>query len=154
FSSSSLRYAPEVVNMKDNGCHAGAVAGCDAYSPASTHPRNPGLYHYGIHGVETLYAAMGPGCETVWAVSEPGTDAVVGRWKDGRIGTLRGTRAGSHSYGFTAFCEKKVVPVTISTQYIYRELLKRIVGMFETGKSPLDIHETLEVIAFIEAALH
>jgi virulence factor len=154
FSSSSLRYAPEVVNLKGNGHHAGAVVGCDAYSPASTHPRNPGLFHYGIHGVETLYAVMGPGCETVWAISEPGVDVVTGRWKDGRVGTMRGTRAGSHSYGFTAFCEKKVVPVTIGTQYIYRELLKQIVRMFQTGKAPLDVRETLEIVAFIEAALH
>jgi virulence factor len=154
FSSSSLRYAPEVQNLKTDGYHAGAVVGCDAYSPASTHPRNPGLFHYGIHGVETLFAVMGPGCETVWAVSEPGVDVVTGRWKDGRVGTLRGTRAGSHSYGFTAFCEKKVVPVTVSTQYIYRELLKKIVQMFQTGKSPLDPQETLEIVAFIEGALN
>lgn len=152
FSSSSLRYAPEVVTFKNNEFQTGAVVGCDAYSPASTHPRNPGLFHYGIHGVETLYAVMGPGCETVWAVSEPGTDVVTGRWKDGRVGTLRGTRAGSHSYGFTAFGEKKVAPVTIGTQYIYRELLKKIVQMFQTGRSPLDIRETLEIVAFIEAA--
>ena len=35
---------------------------------------------------------------------------------------------------------------------IYRELLKKIVEMFKTGKSPLDIGETIEIVAFIEAA--
>jgi virulence factor len=154
FSSSSLRYAPDVVALRAHEAENGKVVGCDAYSPASTHPRNPGLFHYGIHGVETLYALMGPGCESVWCVSEEGADVVTGRWKDGRIGTLRGTRAGSHSYGFTAFCEKRVVPVTIGTQYIYRELLKQIVALFETGRSPLPVSETLEIVAFIEAALH
>ncbi len=153
FSSSSLRYAPEVVNLKNSEYQTGKVVGCDAYSPASTHPRNPGLFHYGIHGVETLFALMGPGCETVWAVSEAGTDVVTGRWKDGRLGSMRGTRAGSHSYGFTAFCEKKVVPATISTQFIYRELLKKIVEMFQSGRSPLDPHETLEITAFMQAAI-
>ena len=57
---------------------------------------------------------MGPGCERVTCIHEKDVDVVTGRWKDGRLGTLRGTRAGSHSYGFTAFGEKKVVPVTIS----------------------------------------
>jgi predicted dehydrogenase len=154
FSSSSLRYAPEVTEFQGKESETGKVLGCDAYSPASTHERNPGLYHYGIHGVETLFAVMGPGCETVWSVSEPGVDVVVGRWKDGRVGTMRGTRAGSHAYGFTAFCEKKVVPVTVGTQFIYRELLKRIVQMFRTKQPPLDPRVTLEIVGFIEAALH
>ena len=34
-----------------------------------------------------------------------------------------------------------------------RELLKKIVEMFETKKSPLDVAVTVEIVAFIEAAL-
>ena len=34
-----------------------------------------------------------------------------------------------------------------------RELLKKIIEMFETGKPPLPIEETVEIIAFLEAAL-
>lgn len=154
FSSSSLRYAPEVTALQEAAAETGRVLGCDAYSPAATHPRNPGLFHYGIHGVETLYAVMGPGCESVRTVSEKDAEVTVGRWKDGRLGTMRGTRAGSHSYGFTAFCEKKVVPTVIGTRFIYRELLRRIVAMFQSGRPPLDPRETLEIVAFIEAALH
>ncbi len=40
----------------------------------------------------------------------------------------------------------------VSTTYIYRELLKKIVGMFETKEAPIDLRETLEIVAFIEAA--
>jgi len=154
FSSSSLRYAPEVVSLQQGEQGTCRILGCDAYAPASTHPRNPGLFHYGIHGVEILFALMGPGCETVQAVSNEGVDVVTGLWKDGRVGTMRGIRAGSPGYGCTAFGEKKVVPTTVSTQFIYRELLKKIVQMFQTGKSPLDPRETLEITAFMEAALH
>ncbi|HIE51373.1 MAG TPA: Gfo/Idh/MocA family oxidoreductase [Armatimonadetes bacterium] len=152
FSSSSLRYALEVQDVLARREEIGKIVGADAYSPASLHPRNPGLFHYGIHAVETLYALMGPGCEEVWCIFEEGAEVVVGRWQEGRIGTVRGTRTGAHSYGFTAFGEKKVVPATISTAYIYRELLKRVVEMFQTGKPPLDIAETIEIVAFIEAA--
>jgi hypothetical protein len=77
----------------------------------------------------------------------------VGRWSDGRIGTVRGTRAGAHSYGFTAFCEKKVVPTSINATYVYRELLKNVVRMFETGEPPIDPMITVEIVAFIEAAI-
>ena len=152
FSSSSLRYGVEVQELLDKQDEFGAVLGADAYSPGSTHPRNPGLFNYGIHGLETLYALMGAGCTSVWAISTEDVDVVTGAWNDGRIGTVRATRKGAHSYGFTAFCEKKVVSAAINSGLIYRELLKRIVEMFETGKSPVDIRETLEIIAFIEAA--
>ena len=42
--------------------------------------------------------------------------------------------------------------VPVPTKFIYRELLKKMVGTFATGKPPLDIAETLEIVAFIEAA--
>ncbi|MEM2935956.1 MAG: Gfo/Idh/MocA family oxidoreductase [Candidatus Bathyarchaeia archaeon] len=153
FSSSSLRYALEIQQLKSRMEEVGAVLGADVYSPASLNPKNPGLFNYGIHGVETLYSLMGPGCESVWCVSEDRWETALGRWKDGRIGTMRGTRQGAHSYGFTAFCEKEVVPAVIDTRYIYRELLKQIVSMFQTRKPPIEIEETLEIVAFMEASL-
>ncbi len=151
FSASSLRYALEIQALQQEDL--GPVIGADAYSPASLHPCNPGLFHYGIHGVETLYALMGRGCQEVTCVFSEGAEVTTGRWQDGRIGTMRGTRAGSHSYGFVAWCEKGVRPVTIDASYIYRERLKRIVQMFETGQAPLEIAETIEIVAFQEAAL-
>jgi predicted dehydrogenase len=152
FSSSSLRYGLEVVEvLKDET--VGRIVGAEAYSPASLHPRNPGLFHYGIHAVEPLYALMGPGCEAVWCVFTEGAEVVTGLWRHGRIGCVRGTRAGAHAYGFAAWGEKGVRQSSINAAHIYRELLKRIVGMFQTGKAPLDISETVEIVAFIEAAL-
>ncbi|HIE28466.1 TPA: Gfo/Idh/MocA family oxidoreductase [Candidatus Poribacteria bacterium] len=152
FSSSSLRYALEIVALKEKEGEIGKVIGADTYSPASLSPRNPGLFNYGIHAVEPLYALMGPGCESVRSVSTEGVDVVTGLWKDGRVGVVRGIRAGSGGFGFTAFCEKSIQSATIDSGYIYRELLKRIVEMFQTGKPPIDISETVEIVAFIEAA--
>jgi virulence factor len=153
FSSSSLRYALEIQQLKSRREKVGAVLGADVYSPASFHPKNPGLFNYGIHGVETLYSLMGPGCESVRCVSEDRWETTIGHWKDGRIGTMRGTRQGAHSYGFTAFCEKEVIPAVIDTRYIYRELLKQIVNMFQTSKPPFAIEETLEIVAFMETSM-
>jgi len=152
FSSSSPRYALEIVALKEKEGEIGKVIGADTYSPASLSPRNPGLFNYGIHAVEPLYALMGPGCESVRSVSTEGVDVVTGLWKDGRVGVVRGIRAGSGGFGFTAFCEKSIQSATIDSGYIYRELLKRIVEMFQTGKPPIDISETVEIVAFIEAA--
>jgi len=153
FSSSSLRFADEVVAFLEKVPEYGSVVGTDTYSPGSEHFANPGLYHYGIHGLEVLYTLMGPGCQEVQSARTEGVTQVTGIWKDGRVGTVRATRAGASSYGFVAFTQKKVVNSTISTGNIYRELLKRILEMFQTRKAPVDINETIEIVAFVEAAL-
>jgi virulence factor len=151
-SSSSLRYAPEVVAARGGEGAEGAIFGVSTYGPAPTQLRNPGLFHYGIHPVEMLFTLMGPGCTRLTCLSQPGAEVVSGLWGEGRIGSVRGIRAGQSEYGFTLFGEKDVTTQGVSTQYIYRELLKRIVSMFETRQLPIDPRETLEIVAFIEAA--
>ncbi len=154
FSSSSLRYAPEVVEYVADAKH-GKVAGCITYGPASLSEipeRNAGLFHYGIHAVEVLYTLMGPGCKRVTCTVEKDVDVATGTWSDGRVASVRGTRKPASGFGFTAFAEKGVHAATVGTKFIYRELLKKVVEMFKTGKSPLDIAETIEIVAFIEAA--
>jgi virulence factor len=155
FSSSSLRYAPELVKFtaSDGGKK---LIGTLAYGPAPLYEKdrrlNPGLYHYGIHVVEVLYTLMGPGCQRVACTHEKDVDVVTGQWKGGRVATLRGARSGKAGYGFVGFTEEGVRPVSLGTQYIYRELLKKVVEFFQTKKPPVDPAVTLEIIAFIEAA--
>jgi hypothetical protein len=91
FSTSSLRFYPGIAAMRENE-KVGKVTGCDAWGPCEIQPTHPDLYWYGIHGVETLYAIMGPGCQTVSRTHTDHTDEVVGVWKDGRVGTFRGIR--------------------------------------------------------------
>jgi predicted dehydrogenase len=164
FSSSSLRYAPEVVRFvaecaaKDSAM--GAILGATVYGPSPTHARNPGLFHYGIHATEVLFTLMGDQCECVTCLrvggdvgsETTGVDVVTGNWSGGRVGSVRGIRSGAAAYGFVAFCEKGVRHVPISTQYVYRELLKQVIRMFETREPPVDPVETLQIIAFIEAS--
>ena len=153
FSASSLRFTPEVVDVKAREDEIGKIVGANAYSPASLHDGNPGLLHYGIHGVEMLYALMGTGCKWVQTVCTDGAEVSTGLWEGDRIGVMRGTRAGAHSYGFCAWGEKKVVQSPVSTTYLYRELLKQIIATFETGTASVPMSETVETIAFINAAL-
>jgi len=55
--------------LTDDEKARGKVCGCDAFSPASLEPTNPGFFWYGIHGVEILYTIMGTGCQTVRCTS-------------------------------------------------------------------------------------
>jgi len=149
FSSSSLRFSPGILGMR-NDPRVGQVEGCAAYSPCSLEPHHPDLFWYGIHGVETLFTIMGTGCESVTRVHTDGTDLVVGTWQGGRVGTFRGIRSGAAGYGATVFGSKGIVP---SGPYVgYQPLVVEIVRFFQTGKSPVSADETIEILAFMEAA--
>lgn len=148
-SASSLRYSPEVASLGDET--DAAPEGVLVYGPAPTDPKNPGLFHYGIHAVEILYTLMGPGARSLVNIASEGADVVTAEWPDGRIATVRGNRPRS-AYGFVAFADGKVIERRASTTITYRELLKQIVRMLETGKSPIPMEETFEIIEFIELA--
>lgn len=149
FSSSSLRFVPDIQELKKNPA-LGDLIGAIAYSPSPTEPHHPDLFWYGIHGVETLYTLMGAGCESVTRTNTNGADVVTGRWKDGRIGTFRGIRDGKQTYGAVAFGSKAVLIKEPKTSY--RELVIEIVKFFQTGTPPITPEETLEIMAFMEAA--
>src|SRR5207237_818609 len=83
FSSSSLRFGPDVRKLRGDP-RVGQVLGCSAYGPCPLEPHHPDLFWYGIHGVETLFTLMGPGCVSVVRAHTADTDLVVGTWKDGR----------------------------------------------------------------------
>jgi virulence factor len=152
FGSSSLRYTPELVAYVNDPKH-GPINSAMAYGPASEHERNPGLFHYGIHAVEILYTLMGPGCTSVTAVRTKEFDEVVGTWQGGRIGTVRGIRTGASGFGAVSFAKNAITHLSLPSTFIYRELMKQIVTFAQTGKAPLDIGVTLEIVSFIEAGI-
>ena len=63
FSSSSLRFAKATLAARA-GKH-GKVLRCATFSPAHLEPHHPDLFWYGIHGAESLFTVMGPGCISV-----------------------------------------------------------------------------------------
>ncbi|HEX8998395.1 MAG TPA: Gfo/Idh/MocA family oxidoreductase [Blastocatellia bacterium] len=151
FSSSSLRYANDVVALK-NKPELGGILGALAFSPSPTESHHPDLFWYGIHGVEMLYTLMGPGCESVSRTNSAGADVVTGKWKDGRLGTFRGIRDGKQDYGAVAFGAKGNAGAMPPMKVDYRNLLIEIIKFFQTGIAPIQPEETLEMMAFMEAA--
>ena len=149
FSSSSLRFSSSIREMRDNP-KVGKVLGCTAYSPCSIEEHHPDLFWYGVHGVEALFTIMGPGCESVTRTHTEEADVVVGRWKDGRIGTYRGIRGGKSAYGAVVFGSKAIA--SAGRYEGYEPLLVEICKFFRTGKPPVSAEETLDIFAFMEAA--
>lgn len=151
-SSSALRYDPQVTKALQKREELGAIVGADVWTSAALHEGNPGLLHYGIHGVEMLYTLMGQGCLEVRQISTPGADVVTGLWPDGRLGLLRGIRAGEGGFGFAAHYEKGHHTGMIQGAAFYTEMLKVIVQMFQTREEPIPLAETREIMAFMDAA--
>jgi len=149
FSSSSLRYSPEIIALADPA-KVGKVLGCEAHSPCHLEQHHPDLFWYGIHGVEVLYSIMGVGCQFVSRIHTVGTDVAVGVWNDGRVGSFRGLRDGKLDYGATVYGNKGIAA---GGKYGGHEpLVAEVVKFFKTGKSPVRTEETLELYAFMEAA--
>lgn len=148
FSSSSLRYTLKTAEIASG--KFGPVVGAETYGPCSLEPTHPDLFWYGIHGVELLFALMGPACESVVRVSTPGTDVAVGTWRDGRVGSFRGNRASTYAFGADVFFAKSVQRVDDYKGYDL--LLAEIVKFFRTGAVPVRPDETLAIFAFMEAA--
>lgn len=151
FSSSSLRYLPNIQAFLKDSSH-GKVMACDAYSPATLEPTNPGFFWYGVHGVEILYTIMGTGCRSVRCTSTRDVDVAVGIWNDGRVGTMHGRRTPPHDYGALAYAEKRIVCLA-NEPHSYGGLVKAIATFFRTRQSPVPMDDTLEIMAFIQAAL-
>lgn len=150
FSSSSLRFDPNV--LKVAGGSIGRVIGADVFTPAELEKEHLDMAWYAIHGLEMLYAVMGPGCEKVSRLYTDEADVITGVWKDGRIGTVRGIRKWPVGIAGTAFGEKGTAPLGPFSDAAYNQLVRQIVRFFDTGTPPVAPADTLEMFAFMEAA--
>jgi len=96
---------------------------------------------------------MGPGCESVTRVDTNDSMVVVGKWKDGRIGTFRGMKKGGKEYGVTVFGEKaERSSLGVKGKNGYGNLVAEIVKFFQRGTAPVSTEECVEVLAFMQAA--
>lgn len=149
FSTSSTRFGPGIANPAWR-TEAGEVLGVTSWSPLAYQGCLPELFFYGIHGIEALFTAMGPGCKSVTRVKTPVHDVVTGVWAGGRVGVYRGMLQGHKTYGLTIHGSDVILDLTEEPSY---EALCREIGrFFKTGIAPVSPSETLEIYAFMEAA--
>ena len=147
FSTSSLRYGETAVSMKFPD-----TTGVMTWGPGPLEEHHYlDLSWYAIHAIEMLYALLGPGCEEVTRISTAGADLIVGRWKGGKIGSVRALRPYGE-YGAVVFRPKNVVQSDPKAKAGYVPMLKEIAKFFQTGVPPVSNEETLELFAFMDAA--
>ena len=147
FSSSSLRFGEIGTTMKYPD-----TLGVTTWGPGPLEEHHHlDLAWYAIHPVEILYTLMGMGCEEVTRTYTDGADVVVGRWRGGRIGSVRALRPYG-GYGAIVFRAKTVTQSNPKAAAGYRPLVLEIVKFFETKQPPVPNEETLEIFAFLDAA--
>lgn len=149
FSSSSLRFSESIRRFRKDE-YQGKIQGAISWGPCSLDATHVDLYWYGIHGVESLYTAMGTGCQSVVQVASDSTDTVVGIWTDGRTGTFRGIRSGASGFGMTVFTDKKIESDAKFDGY--EPLVYEIDKFLNGGVAPVSNQETLEMMTFMQAA--
>ena len=151
WSTSALRF--EVNLEKWLAEPHGKIMGATTWGPAAIEAQQPGWYWYGIHAVEELYRILGPGCTKVRCASSAQGDVATGEWSDGRIGVVRGTRAGQGEFGAVIHCDDQIALIPRNKEVpLYAALVRNIMQFFQTKQAPVPLSETLEIMAFIEAA--
>ncbi len=151
FSSSALRFTKGVVELSQKTA-LGKLVGAVSWGPCDYEPGTPDLFFYGIHGVEPLFALMGMGCESVTRLQTKDVDLVSGVWRDGRVASYRGFRNAKGGFGLVAFGTQAFAEAPAGSLGGYRDLCVEIARFFKTRKVPVTAEETLEVLAFMEAA--
>lgn len=149
-SCSSLRFASGISNMAG---HREEILTCEAFGPAPVLPDYPGYFWYGIHSAEILYLLMGAGCRSVRTVAGESMDTIYGAWADGRSGLVLGTRFEGYEFGCLVHTRSGArLGIAGDEPPFHANLAREIVRFFQTGQSPVDIRETYEIAAFLEAA--
>ena len=150
FSSSSYRYHSDIPRLRtDPG--VGKVTKIQASSPFNKLAGHGDLYFYAIHGVEALFATMGPGCVSVSRKITPEADITTGTWKDGRIGVYYGPlKSTDKPPALRVFGESGTTDAQGSADY--DKLVLAVAEFFHTGKTPVDPAETIELFEFMTAA--
>lgn len=149
FSASSYRFHPDVPKLRAAAAKATKVQGS---SPFNTLAGHPDLYFYGIHGVEALYAVMGPGCVSVSRKAYATADVTTGTWKDGRVGVYHGTVGKGQAPPVIRVWGEGGTTADAAGAGGYEPLVRAVAEFFHTGRPPVDPAETLEVFEFMTAA--
>jgi hypothetical protein len=108
------------------------------------------MFFYGVHGIEGLFTVMGTGCESITRTTTDRADLLIGKWRDGRIGSFRGIRDGKSGFGAIAFGSRGIVSIDQASGY--PQLCQQIADFFQTKQAPVSAEETIEIFAFMEAA--
>jgi len=149
-SASSLRFSAGVTGLAGEDEE---VRSCEAFGTMAILDDYPAYFWYAVHGAEIVFSYLGRGCRTVQALHRDDADLLIGLWEDGRIGTVRALRFAPYHFGCTVFTTKGTRHSLAQDEPpAYSLMMKKVLEFFRTGVSPVDVEETLQIMAFLDAA--
>ncbi len=145
-SASSLRFIPDVLQMKEDMQKLGKIRLCTVTGPGD-------LIYYGIHALSMAYALLGPGVISAHNVGrENGNIVRLRHQSDLDILLIVGAREYMNAgFSIQLHGEKGSLRVEPSLKDLYTYLLENFLDLVLHDKVTVPIDEEVEVIAALEA---
>jgi predicted dehydrogenase len=148
FSASSLRFVPALTaaceTVPEPQC-------CTVYGPLGQAPAGSSIVWYGVHSFEMLQRAMGTGAQTLQTRQDESGVVVVVDYANGARGVVELT-VGAYVYGGCLRTSNTSAPFVVDMGSAYTDLLVEIGTFLAGGEAPMDMAETLEIMAMLDAA--
>ncbi len=143
-SCSALRFAPEITNSQEkleeiSPLHVGTVTGMGK------------TIFYGVHAAEMMSTVFGSGVEYVFNSQTKGHDMALVHYRDGKTISLQILRDSEVGFRVIAHGEGGRLDMPVESRLYYPETLKQIIRFMETGKTPIPLDHTLEIISCLNA---
>lgn len=147
FSSSSLRFAPQVIELSKEVIKPKVAM---SIGPLGKALSGSSIVWYGVHAMEMLQRIIGTGAKKVFACKD--SLGVVARieYSDGRRGVVQ-LNEGVYHYGIFAHSEKGMKFFSVDASHLYTDLLKKIKEFFLGAEPPVSMSESLEIQAILNA---
>jgi len=143
-SCSALRYAVELEELVKKLGGPGELRGGSFKGPGH-------LVDYGIHLVEAVHAAFGPGIDHVYCESDGNRDVGLMSYEDGRRIVIHVLRDCQYQFHTVLYSRSDWGQATISDPVFYARMLDAFLGMLESGTPAIPYDHTEEVLATIFA---
>lgn len=150
-SFSTLRYAPETLELAERVADVGTPKAAQLAGPCDFDSEYAGPYFYATHVVAMGAPMLGESIEAVRA-HRHGDDAVTVAVDWGECGvTITYVTNAAYQFRATVFGTDGVVADDIDLEGCYEAGMEVILEMFETGEWPLEADQLRQPIAFVDA---
>lgn len=132
----------------------GRIEAAATFGPMAVHDQVPGFYWYGVHQIEMVVAALGPGAATVQVDTSENHDVATIQWNDGRVAIVHGQRDIHKGFGITLHRADgaQMIDTTKTDRPRYAAMLERIIDKLPRGESDIPPEQSLTIMAIIDAA--
>jgi len=147
-SCSSLRFARKL----EEACAAlPQPRYVSTFGPLGIAPAGSSIVWYGVHAFEMLQRALGRGARKVFARRDRAGVVTLIEYEDGRRGVVELTE-GAYVYGGNLRDAGNCVPFVVDSSTLYSDQLQVVHRFFRGEDPPLQLEDTLEVMALLDAA--